>query len=156
MWIRQFCIQTVLLRENKFKITSQFLVKTKIVYFASLLLRNIAVCPAWSILSVKLIYCIALEQHQVLLIYLNLLLLSYSIFWNKNNWPNKQLYNHVFDQLQSFECFSMFSYRFLLVDQKAKRFIPSVITLWCFTSIVGRKCLVRTALNALFSNDTTK
>ena len=62
-----------------------------------------------------------LDQHQAFVVYLNLLLSSYSIFWNKYNPTNNRLWNHVLDQLQAFECFHMFSYRFQLTDQLIKK-----------------------------------
>ena len=36
----------IIIKQNKFTILSQFLVKIKIIYFASSILKNIAVCPA--------------------------------------------------------------------------------------------------------------
>ena len=42
---------------------------------------------------------IALDQHQLPVVYFNKLLSSYSIFQNKDNLANNQLYNNLLDQL---------------------------------------------------------
>ena len=59
-----------------------------------------------------------LVQHHVVAVYVNLLLLSYTNFWNNYSPPNNQLCNHVLGLLQFFEYYHMFLFFFLLVDQK--------------------------------------
>ena len=66
--------------------------KTKIAFFTSSRIKTI-VSP------LKLICYNALDQHKVLVVYLNLLLSSYNDFWNKNNLENNQIYNNFHDNL---------------------------------------------------------
>ena len=66
--------------------------KTKIASFTSSRIKTI-VAP------LKLICYNVLDQHQVLVVYLNLLLSSYNDCWNKNNLANNQIYNNFHDNL---------------------------------------------------------
>ena len=90
--------------------------KSKTVSFASSIVKNIADCSSG--FPVNLIWCVVLDQHQVLVVCLNLLLSSYNNFKNNYSLAHNQLCNYLLDQLQPFECFDMLLNHFLLADQK--------------------------------------
>ena len=48
-----------------------------------------------------------LNQHLVFVFYLNLLQLACDVLWNKDNLVYNQLFNHLLEQMQSFECYHM-------------------------------------------------
>ena len=75
---------------------------------------------------VKLICCMLLDQHQVLDVYLNLLLSSFNIFKNNYSLANNQLYNHVLDLLQFFEYYRVIKWVF---TGRSNKFCLSIITL---------------------------
>ena len=49
------------------------------------------------------------DQYQELVVYLNLLLSSYHVLWNRDNLVNNQLFNYLLDQLQFFYYYHMLS-----------------------------------------------
>ena len=105
--------------------------KSKIISFVSSKLKNV-VFPPWSRFTVKLIGLLLLVQHQVLVVYLNLLLSTYNNFWNRDNLVNNQFCNYLVDQLQSYKCYNMFLNYFLLVNWKSsihrsKNYNPSLL-----------------------------
>ena len=73
----------------------------------------------------------------MLVVYLNLLLLTYNVLRNRDNLINNQLCNYPLDQLQFFECYHKFLNHFVPADQN--KFFPLIITLKPFASTVGRK-----------------
>ena len=89
----------IILKKNKFTILSQFLVKN-LKWFFSFYTEKILLCFLiyldflWNQFVVLL-----LGQLLVLLVCLNLLQLTYNVFWNKDNLINTQLYNHHLNQL---------------------------------------------------------
>ena len=94
------------------------------------------------------------DQHQVLVVELNLLLSSYNILWSRDNLVNNQLHDHLLDQLHFFKYYHMFLNSFF--TGWSKKFCPSVITLQSFISIVGSKYRLLLVRWALFSNDKIK
>ena len=72
-----------------------------------------------------------MDQHQALIVFLNLLLYCYNSFWNNYSLANKQLCNHLPDQFQVFECYYMFLNYFLLADRK-RLFINNNIVIFYF------------------------
>ena len=87
-------------------------------------------------------------QRLLLVLYLNILLSSYSTFWNKDN---NLLCNHLLDQLQFLECYHIFLNHFLLADQKLFPMNHNIVI--CFYRWRKISCLI---LTALFSNDRAK
>ena len=98
------------------------------VSFSYSIIKNFVEVSSFSRFSVKLFFFILiLDQHLVLVVYLNLLLLTYNVLRNRDNLINNQLCNHPLDQLQFFECYHKFLNHFVLADQK--KFLPLIITL---------------------------
>ena len=64
--------------------------KSKMVSFASSIMKNTVMFPAPSEFLVKLICCMLLDQHQALLVYLNILLSTCNVLWNKDNVVDNQ------------------------------------------------------------------
>ena len=95
-----------------------------------------------------------LDQH-LELVYLNLVLSSYNIFWSSHNVVDKQFYNHLLDQLQSFKCVHFFSYHFLLADQK-RLFHLSLNHNQLFLWLEENMLYVMFYLCSNISNDKTK
>ena len=92
--------------------------KSKIISFASSVLKNIVVFSFWSKFSVKLISWTAFWSVSSALCLLISIAITYIIFWNKDNPENNQLCNHLLDQFQIFECYHMFLNHFYWLIKK--------------------------------------
>ena len=78
------------------------------------------------------IVVLLLDQYQKLDFYLNVLQLTYNVFWKSDKLVNNQLYNHLLVQLQFFQCYHIFLYDFLIVEQKRSVHHNIIIFYFCF------------------------
>ena len=81
--------------------------------------ENLVIFSAPSKFPVKSIcYILLLKRHQVLVIYLYLLQLTYNVLWNRDNLAKCQLYNYLLDHFQPFDCSHMFLIIFIGLSNK--------------------------------------
>ena len=120
-----FILKEKIKLENTFTVPCE---KSKTVSFVSSIMKKIIVFPFWSKFAEKLILyaVLLLNQHQVHLVYLNLLQLTYNALWNRDNLINNQLCNHLLDLLQ---CFWMLYLLISLLTGWSQKSYSSVITL---------------------------
>ena len=120
------------------------------VSFASLVIINIVACCCR--FSEKLVV-LFLDQHQVLVVYLNPLLSFCSVYCNNYNPENNQLHNHLLDW-RNFSNAIICSH--ITFNCLIKKFLSSIITFYSFISTFGKQYPVCTFLYCSFSNDRKK
>ena len=108
--------------------------KYEIFSFISSIMTKIVAPSVRSKFPVILIVVSLLNQHQMLVVHLDLLLSSYNSFWNNDNLVSNQLSNHHIDQLQFFECYCKLINYLLLAKQKKKKSINHNIIIFYFYS----------------------
>ena len=122
-YIELFYINVILKRNKNHNTLTLLFEKFKTVSFAPSIVKNIVEPSALSRFPVKLIFCMLLDQHLVFAIYLNLLQLICSIFWNRDNLIN--IITLTCRNLSNVPCVlkSFFS-------GWSKKFLPSIMISW--------------------------
>ena len=122
-YIELFYINVILKRNKNHNTLTLLFEKFKTVSFAPSIVKNIVEPSALSRFPVKLIFYMLLEQHLVFAIYLNLLQLICSIFWNRDNLIN----------IITLTCRNLSNVPYVLksfFSGWSKKFLPSITISW--------------------------